>query len=121
MAQPSVAVRRKHCIIASVVVWPSTSPSIQPSGVAMCGLPASASARVISRSGLVPGCTRRKSLRMYSSPKTIEVLLCSAPMTRLGRVVSSSPVAVKLMPCSVLPAAMRSSRPVVAAVSWTAS
>ena len=40
---------------ANVVGSPSSVPSSQPSGAATCGLSASASARVISRSGLMPG------------------------------------------------------------------
>ena len=47
----------------------------------MCVLPASASAECTSMSGLRPGETLRNTLRITVSPKTTEVLLCSAPTT----------------------------------------
>ncbi len=45
----------------------------------------SVSWRPISKSGLMPGCTRRNSLRISRSPYTIDVLLCSAERRQTRR------------------------------------
>ena len=56
--------------------------SYDPSSRATCGLPARASTRFSSMSGLMPGVMRRNTLKMASSSNTTLVLLCSAPDTR---------------------------------------
>ena len=68
-SQPSVAPLRNAWAIARLAVdrSPVASvqlPSSQPSGGAMCVLPAAASAACISRSGLSPGETLRNTLRI---------------------------------------------------------
>ena len=87
---PSVAVRRYLDRIASVVVTPSISVSMEPNGSATCGDPSWDSADVTSRSGLGPGETRRKTFRIDCSPNTRLVLLCSAVSTMLSSSVSIS-------------------------------
>ena len=86
--QPSVAVRRYSDRIASVVVTPSMSVSIEPYGSATCGDPSRDSAEVTSRSGFGPGETRRNTFRIDCSPNTRLVLLCSAVSTMLSSSVS---------------------------------
>ena len=74
--------------MASTVGMPSRVVCIQPSGGATCEEPARCRARGTSRSGLGPGCGRRNTLRMASSPKIMLVLLCSVVSTRLSSPVS---------------------------------
>ena len=86
--------RLQHRQAAASPAWPlagpAQRPSSQPSSGAMCGLPAAASAACTSMSGLRPGETWRNTLRITVSPKTTEVLLCSAPMTIDGPPAGSS-------------------------------
>ena len=81
---PSRRGRRRRSAGACPSVASRLRPSIsyQPARPGMCSKPCSVRKRVISRSGLMPGSTRRKTLRISSSPKTIDELDCSAPTGR---------------------------------------
>ena len=75
-------------------------------------------------SGFTPGATLRNTLRIAASPKTSDVLLCSAVITRLcvptGRVSTPGP-SRKLSASSCRPASMCRSQASVTSLSCSAS
>ena len=98
--------------------------SFQPSSEAMCRLPAAARALCISMSGLSPGDTLRKTLRISESPKMSEVLLCSAPTTIDGPPdgISATPGSRwKASPGTLLPDRIPSTHSDVQSLSCSAS
>ncbi len=80
-SQPSLAVRRNCCSIASWNFSPAepveTSASTQPYSAATLSDPARVSTSWTSMSGFLPGVIRRKILSSASSPKATDELLCS--------------------------------------------
>ena len=94
MSQPSAEFDANAVTMPSAQGSPFQDVSNEPSSRATCGLPARASTRFSSMSGLMPAVMRRKTLKMASSSKTTLVLLCSAPVTRgaesIGSVTSGS-------------------------------
>ena len=94
MSQPSAEFDANSVTMPSAQGSPFHDDSYEPSSRATCGLPARASTRFSSMSGLMPAVMRRKTLTTAASSKTTLVLLCSAPDTRgaesIGRVTSGS-------------------------------
>ncbi len=84
--------RRSRCVMNSCSIARLSSgssgrrrPSTAARAAGRCAWrPARLSARCTSMSGLMPGSSRRKTLRIATSPKTSEVLDCSPVSTRLG-------------------------------------
>ena len=101
--QPSVPVLQE--LRAAPRRWSArrpASPSIQPSGAATCGLPASASTRVISRSGLMPGAMPAKDL------EDVRVAVDHAGVGLLGaHRQARSALRARSAPCPQLPTVRR--------------
>ena len=106
--QPSRASLTSSCAIATAhTPWASWYSRLPHSRGVWRKSVRSVRNRVISTSGLTPGCRRRKCLRIRTSPNTTEVLLCS-PLSRRGATAPAE--SRRETPGSAPPAAHRSPR-----------
>ena len=83
------APRTYSCRTPSVVSSGRPTYAYQPASRAMFSKPRSVRKRSSSSSGLTPGSSRRKTLRISSSSKTIDVFDCSRPMHARSRAARS--------------------------------
>ena len=123
MSQPSVEPAANSVTMPSAYGSPSRVVSKEPSRVATWGLLARASSRFSSMSGLMPGVTRRKTLKIATSENTTLVLLCSAPITRPSTSSGNSAPGslTKRSGPTVADRSIRESRNCAAAGSYSAS
>ncbi len=81
-SQPSTASATNSCSSPSVAVSGPPEYSYHPASAGTFRKPCSPRKRTTSSSGLIPGSSRRKTLRMSVSPKTTEVFDCSDETSR---------------------------------------
>ena len=103
--QPSCAPCRYSCSVPRVASTSRPAYSYQPASGAMCSNPRAERKRSSSSSGLTPGSSRRKTLRISSSPKTTDELDCSTPTGRTSTVPPKPAAALsaqrkRMLPCS---------------------